>query len=128
MVKIFLPKGVSARVRGAIARRLQSAMAVRADTAETTVGEGTSEVPARGVEQADAELQEAPIPAAEEKEDDIGLHGSFTWSAAESREDRLRERSRSLVKGTPLPSEVPSTMGVMPQAPLGEGSMPSGSS
>ena len=37
MVKIFLPKGLSARVRGAIARRLQSAMAVRADTAETTV-------------------------------------------------------------------------------------------
>ena len=66
MVKIFLPKGLSARVRGAIARRLQSAMAVRADTAETTVEEGTSEVPARGVEQADAELQEAPIPAAGE--------------------------------------------------------------
>ena len=125
MIKIFLPKGLSARVRGAIARRLQSAMAVRADTAETTVEEGTSEIPARGVEQADAELQEAPIPATEEKEDDIGLHGSFTWSAAESREDRLRERSRSPVKGTSLPSEVPSTMEVMPQAPLGEGSMPS---
>ena len=101
MVKIFLPKGLSARVRGAIARRLQSAMAVRADTAETTVEEGTSEVPARGVEQADAELQEAPIPAAEEKEDDLGPHGDFSWSAAEPHEDRLRERSRSPVKWRP---------------------------
>ena len=40
MVKIFLPKGLSARVRNAKARRLQSAMAVRADTAETPVEEG----------------------------------------------------------------------------------------
>ena len=75
MVKIFLPKGLSARVRGAIARRLQSAMAVRADTAETTVEEGTSEVPARGVEQADAELQEAPIPPGGRRE------GGRHWAA-----------------------------------------------
>ena len=126
MVKIFLPKGLSARVRGAIARRLQSAMAVRADTAETTTEEGTSEIPTRGVEQAAEALQEVAAPMPEEKEDDLGPHGDFSWSAAESHEDRLRERSRCPVKGASLSTAVPSTMGVMPQAPLGEGSMPSG--
>ena len=62
----------------------------------------------------------------EEKEDDIGLHGNFTWSAAESHEDRHRDRSRSPAKGAALSAAAPSTMGLMPQAPLGDGSAPSG--
>ena len=55
------PKGLSARVRNAIARRLQSAMAVRAEAAETPVEEGApAETPTRGVEQAAEDLQEVP--------------------------------------------------------------------
>ena len=78
MVKIFLPKGLSARVRNAIARRLQSAMAGDDMPTEESV---PAETPPREVEQAGEELQELPIPPAEEKEDDLGPHGSFAWAS-----------------------------------------------
>ena len=61
MVKIYLPKGLSARVRDAIARRLQSAMAVHPEAAEMPAEEGASaETPTCGVEQAAEDLQEVP--------------------------------------------------------------------
>ena len=82
MVKIFLPKGLSARVRNAIVRRLQSAMAGRTEADEMPAGGSVpAENPPREVEQADEELQEHPIPPQEEKEDDLGVHGDFEWSS-----------------------------------------------
>ena len=55
MVKIYLQKGLSSRVRNAIARRLQSAMAVRPEAEGLVLEEGAAaEVPTVGVEQAAA--------------------------------------------------------------------------
>ena len=120
MIKIFLPKGLSARVRNAIVRRFQSVMAGRSEAEEMPAEESVpAEIPPHEVEQAGEELQELPIPPAEEKEDDLGLHGNFQWSSLASQGDRPRERSRSPVKGASLPTEVS-------QVPVGEGSMPSG--
>ena len=57
MVKIFLPKGLSARVRNAITRRLQTAMAGRSEADDMPTDENApAETPPREVEQAGEEL------------------------------------------------------------------------
>ena len=87
---------------------------------ETPEGSAPAENPPRDVEQADEELQEQPMPPQDETEDELGPHGEISWSALAQKGDRARERSRSPLKGASLPAEVP-------QASVGESSMPSGS-
>ena len=117
MVKIYLERGLSSRVRDAITGRLQSAMAAsasRPETEELPLEEmPAAEVPSGEVADAGENPMQVTLPAPTEegKEDLLGEHGQFSWPGADIRDSDARDRSRSpkgpLTSATVGDGEVP---------------------
>ena len=98
----LFPKGISERVKAAVIRRLQSAMASSASHPETEETP-TGEVPAGEVATVEENPPQSATPAPteeESKEDPVSEHGQIGWQAVEARDSDARDRSRS-PKGTP---------------------------